>query len=120
MLLIMKGKMEGRVEITGSKLGIRILANALRVARETGENTITYCESELKNFGQMSTSYYDSTFLGDMLVFEEEKDDTEVMTIAESAQYNSKKIVLTVKINKNIRPYLDYLIRVYDHELGND
>lgn len=120
MLLIMKGKMVGRVEITGSKLGTRILANTLRVAKETGENTISYCESELKNFGQVSTSYYDSTFLGDMLMFEGENDDTEVITIAEYAQYNFKKIVLTIKINKNIRPYLNNLIRVYDHELGND
>ena len=40
MLLIMKGKMVGRVEITGSKLGTRILANTLRVEKETGENKI--------------------------------------------------------------------------------
>ena len=53
-------------------------------------------------------------------MFEGENDDTEVITIAEYAQYNFKKIVLTIKINKNIRPYLNNLIRVYDHELGND
>ena len=127
MLLIMKGTMLGKAEIKGTESEMRILDNAFREAKATGSDVIIYCDSDLKKLGGLSIKKdstkmipYSNMFLKDKLVFEGEEGNFEMMTVVETVIYDYEKYVIEIRINNRIRPYLDYLIRVYDHELGND
>lgn len=127
MLLIMKGTMLGKAEIKGTESEMRILDNALREAKATGSDVIIYCDSDLKKLGGLSIKEdtmemfpYSNMFLKDILVFEGEEDNFEMMTVVDAVIYNYEKYVIEIRINNRIRPYLDFLIQEYDRKLTDD